>query len=112
MEKCMRRGVCCCGIPMYVGIHLSGLLILVEFVWLFATFIKQCQLDFRWLHLLWVLLATSRAFFYLRMCADSITTRKVFFLVMLATTLCESLIVVLNQITLFDKQSDACDSVW
>lgn len=71
-KTCIRKGVCCCGIPLKIGIHLAGLFIIVEFVWLFTTFIKQCQLEFRFLHLLWVIIATSRALFYVQMCADSI----------------------------------------
>lgn len=33
-------------------------------------------------------------------------------MVILTSTIFESLILILNQITLFDKNSDACDSVW
>ena len=107
-ESCLkgRAGICCLGCSTRLGIHLVALLTLAEvgiISWLFKHELGDGIFNLK--VFAWLAIVVARALAYFSMCCDSISRRKLFFYVLLATTMLEVVMFTVLNIGLFDGTS-------
>ena len=108
-DKCLkgRAGKCCLGCSTRLGIHLIGILSLIE-VGLIGYFFFSEIGDglFNLKVFTWLFLSAMRTVAYFSMCCDSISKRKCYVLTLLTTTMLELVMFTILNIHLFDGDSN------
>jgi hypothetical protein len=93
-----REGRCCLGWTTFLGCKLIGFYCaaqLAAFIWLYSWGKSNGLKDLT--KFFWFSIESLRIFFWLLNCKDSIQSRKIFFLMMLLTTIAEAVFFATEQ---------------